>query len=369
MSQSLQKTGAAAPAKRGKMSLSEVFATADYQNAIHNAINDTAKEKQFIASVIAASVANPAIQECTPKSVLSTALIGQSLNLLPSPQLGQYYFVPYEVTLKDRNGRKIPLLDEHGQPVMKNGVQQYRSEKQAKFTLGYRGMIQLALRTGYYKKLNVLAIKAGELIRWDPMNEDIEVRLISDDRERETAPTIGYYAMFEYLNGFRKAIYWSKDKMIAHADRYSQAFSRDAVVNKKNPRYSKVSFADYEAGKVKESDMWLYSSFWYKDFDAMAFKTMIRQILSKWGMLSTELEKAIDEDIVAEQTEDGSVNILTPEGGDGEPDVPDAITGDEATVSAAQPDVVDAEYRDVPDELSDGMTVDESTGEVKFGDL
>ena len=170
-------------------------------------------------------------------------------------------------------------------------------------------MIQLALRTGYYKKLNVLAIKAGELIRWDPMNEDIEVRLIADDRERETAPTIGYYAMFEYLNGFRKAIYWSKDKMIAHADRYSPAFSKDAVVNKKNPRYSKVSFADYEAGKVKESDMWLYSSFWYKDFDAMAFKTMIRQILSKWGMLSTELEKAIDEDIVAEQTEDGSVNI------------------------------------------------------------
>lgn len=227
-------------------------------------------------------------------------------------------------------------------------------------------MIQLALRTGYYKKLNVLAIKAGELIRWDPMNEDIEVRLIADDRERETAPTIGYYAMFEYLNGFRKAIYWSKDKMIAHADRYSQAFSRDAVVNKKNPRYSKVSFADYEAGKVQERDLWLYSSFWYKDFDSMAYKTMIRQLISKWGMVSVDLEKAMQEDIVAEQMEDGSLNIIPPEEEYGDPEpyagAPDISAG-------AEDGVLDAEYQDVREDPSSGVTVDDRTGEMKLGDL
>ena len=63
----------------------------------------------------------------------------------------------------------------------------------------------------------MLAIKKGELIRFDPLNEDIEVNLISDENEREKAETIGYYAMFEYVNGFRKAMYWSKEKMKAHA--------------------------------------------------------------------------------------------------------------------------------------------------------
>ena len=360
MSQSLQKAGTAPQ----KMSLSSVFASQPFQQAIHDALNDTAREKRFVSSVIAASVANPVIQECTPKSVLTCALIGESLNLLPSPQLGHYYFVPFEVAVKDKNGKKIPLLDEKGNPVKKNGLQVFRTEKRAEFILGYKGLIQLALRSGYYKKLNVISVKAGELIRWDPLNEDIEVKLIENDRQRETAPTIGYYAMFEYMNGFRKAIYWSREKMIEHADRYSAAFDKDAKVNERNPRYSKVSFADYEAGKVKESDKWLYSSFWYKDFDGMAYKTMLRQLISKWGMVSVDLEKAMNEDIVAEQTEDGTVNIIPPE--------EDYDIVQDANVPE---DAVDTEYQDMEEagapsspEFS-GMTVDESTGEVKLGDL
>lgn len=175
----------------------------------------------------------------------------------------------------------------------------------AQFQLGYKGYIQLAIRSGYYKKINVLAIKDGELVRYDPLNEEIEVNIIEDDEAREQAKTIGYYAMFEYQNGFKKAIYWTKKKMLAHADKYSQAFSVNATTGK----YPKVSFEDFENGKVAESDMWKYSSFWYKDFDGMAYKTMLRQLISKWGIMSIEMQEAYSKDM-AEIKEDGSYEYV-----------------------------------------------------------
>ena len=166
-------------------------------------------------------------------------------------------------------------------------------------------MIQLALRSGQYKKLNVLAIKDGELIRYDPLNEEIEVSMIQDEEEREAASTIGYYAMFEYLNGFRKTLYWSKSKMLAHADRYSAAFSKDGGNFGKGGRFHRVSFAEYEAGKYPQQDEWMYSSFWYKDFDAMAYKTMLRQLISKWGIMSIDMQTALTTDSTIEAP-DGS---------------------------------------------------------------
>lgn len=235
---------------------------------------------RFVSSVVSAVTVNPALQECTNKSILSAALLGESLNLSPSPQLGQYYMVPYE--------------------NKKEGV------KVAQFQMGYKGYIQLAIRSGQYKKLNVLAVKEGELVRFDPLTEEIEVRLIEDEEEREQAKTIGYYAMFEYINGFKKALYWSKKKMLSHADRYSQAFSKDAKeVTVKGKKKTKVSFADFEAGNYPKEDEWLYSSFWYKDFDGMAFKTMLRQLISKWGVMSIEMQRAYEGDM-AEIREDGN---------------------------------------------------------------
>ena len=133
------------------------------------------------------------------------------------------------------------------------------------------------------------------------MDEEIEVKLIADESEREKAKTIGYYAMFEYTNGFKKAMYWSKEKMLAHADKYSQAFSLEAT----GGSCPKVSYADYEAGKVPESEMWKYSSFWYKDFDGMAYKTMLRQLISKWGVMSIDMQTALDSDM-AVINEDGT---------------------------------------------------------------
>lgn len=243
------------------------------ENVLSNIDQAIGKEsrQRFITSVISSVNTNPALQECTHQSILSAALLGEALKLSPSPQLGHYYMVPFN----DKDNGKV-----------------------AQFQLGYKGYIQLAIRSGQYKKLNVLAIKEGELVRFDPLNEEIEVNLIEDEEQREAAPTVGYYAMFEYVNGFRKAIYWSRHKMLTHADKYSAAFSKDGcMVNTRNGQKKKVSFADYEAGNFPASDAWMYSSFWYKDFDGMAYKTMLRQLISKWGIMSIDMIRAMDSDM------------------------------------------------------------------------
>lgn len=267
--------------------------------------------QRFISAVVSAVQTNPALQECTNQSILSAALLGESLKLSPSPQLGQYYMVPFN----DRERGKV-----------------------AQFQLGYKGYIQLAIRSGQYKKLNVLAIKAGELIKFDPLNEEIEVKLIEDEEQREAAETIGYYAMFEYTNGFRKAIYWSRNKMLAHADKYSQAFSKDGgTVKTRYGEKKKVSYADYLTGNYDPKDAWMYSSFWYKDFDGMAYKTMLRQLISKWGIMSIDMQSAIDADM-AVINEDGTKDYV-----DNDPDVivmeqpsePEQATSEQNDIQAA----------------------------------
>lgn len=255
------------------------------QDAVKHKINQMVGGKdgqRFITSMISAVSVNPALSECDFSTILSAAMLGESLKLSPSPQLGQYYMVPF-------NDKK-------------------RDCKVATFVLGYKGYLQLAIRSGYYKKINVLAIKEGELLSFNPLTEEIEVDLIDEEEIRENIPTAGYYAMFEYNNGFTKALYWSKKKMALHADKYSPAFSLEAT-KARNPKYNKMSFADYEAGKVPESDLWLYSSFWYKQFDDMALKTMLRQLISKWGIMSIELQTAYERDD-ALLHEDGSFEYV-----------------------------------------------------------
>lgn len=243
------------------------------QDAVKNQINKVVGGKngtRFVSSIVSAVQTTPALQECTNPSILSAALLGEALNLSPSPQLGQFYMVPF------KNKKKGVI--------------------EAQFQLGYKGYIQLAIRSGYYKKLNVIAIKEGELIRYNPLEEEIEVSLIEDDIEREETPTAGYYAMFEYENGFKKSMYWSKKKMLAHADKYSAAFSAK-------------SLELLEAGKIPDSEKWKYSSFWYKDFDGMAMKTMLRQLISKWGIMSIDLQTAIDKDMAIIR-EDGTADYV-----------------------------------------------------------
>ena len=246
-------------------------------DAVKKQINQVVGGKngtRFISSIVSAVQSTPALQECTSPSIVNAALLGEALNLSPSPQLGQFYMVPFD--------------------NKKKGC------KEAQFQLGYKGYIQLAIRSGYYKKLNVLAIKEGELVRYDPLYEEVEVNLIDDDILREEAPTMGYFAMFEYENGFRKTLYWSKKKMLAHAEKYSFAFYKNGGAK---------SLELLEQGKIPEKDMWKYSSFWFKDFDGMALKTMLRQLISKWGIMSIDLQNAIDKDMAVIH-EDGKTDYV-----------------------------------------------------------
>ena len=239
--------------------------------------------QRFISAIISATTTNTALQECTNQSILSGALLGESLKLSPSPQLGHYYLVPFN----DKEKGKV-----------------------AQFQLGYKGYIQLAIRSGQYKKLNVMAVKEGELEYFDPLNEDIKINMMVDDWDkREQAPTIGYYAFFELVNGFRKAIYWSKAQMEAHAIKYSPGYKRDR-----------------EKG-------WNYT-FWSKDFDGMAYKTMLRQLISKWGVMSIELQTAYEGDM-AVINDDGSRSYVELDEDIPAQETPVAPADDDGTASDA----------------------------------
>lgn len=257
-------------AQRPKFSVA--ISTPGYQKLIQNTLRDPKRASRFVASITSAVAVNQALQECEASTILSGALLGESLNLSPSPQLGQYYLVPF----KDN----------------KAGV------TKAQFVLGYKGYIQLAIRSGYYKDIDAMPIHEGEYLGRDPETGKPMFSFIEDADEAENSAVVGYMAYFEYTNGFKKTVYWSADKMLAHADKYSKAFSAEA--------YKKI-----QNGEISDKDMWKYSSFWYKDFDGMALKTLLRHLISKWGIMSVEMQTALEnEDHSVKAQDDG---IFTPD--------------------------------------------------------
>lgn len=213
------------------------------RNMIASVLSDQKTRDSFCTSILTSVSQNKELQKCDNASIISAGLQGCSLGLSASPSLGQFYIVPY----KDK----------------------------AQFQLGYKGYLQLAIRSGYYKRINVLELKEGEVKSYDPLTEEIKVSIVEDVEAREKLKTVGYYAMFEYLNGFTKTIYWSHSQMTAHAKKYSQAYKTDIA---KGYSYS----------------------FWTNSFDAMAKKTMLRQLISKWGIMSVELQRAYDLDMTSE---------------------------------------------------------------------
>lgn len=256
-----------------KPKFSVAISTKGYQSLINNTLRDPDRARRFTASITSAVAVNKDLQDCDAGTILAGALLGESLNLSPSPQLGQYYLVPF-------NDKKS-------------------GTKKAQYIMGYKGFVQLALRGGQYLDLDVMEVKQGEYLGKDSVTGKPRFKFIEDDDVRDALPTIGYMAYFEYLNGFRKVLYWSKEKMMTHADTYSPAFSRKM--------YEKLL-----AGQIPQQDMWKYSSFWYKNFDDMAKKTMLRQLISRWGVMSIEMQTAmIDDNTVQKIDENGEVTTDT----------------------------------------------------------
>lgn len=235
------------------------------------------KAPQFMASICNVVSASSQLKQCQPNSIMAAAFIAATFDL-PS-NLGFAALVPYDKKFLD------PKTGKWGRV------------KLAQFQMMYKGFIQLAIRTGEYEKMNCSAVYQDEIIDYNPITG--ECRFVTDfgsctQRANSKADKIvGYYAWFRLIAGFTKELYMSRDEVLNHAKKYSTAYRYDLNDNKT-------------------------SSKWSTDFDAMALKTVIKLLLSKWGILSVEMQKAITDD---QKTFDENGNESY---GDNQPDVIEA---------------------------------------------
>lgn len=239
---------------------------------VQNQINEATKGNSgaFTASLLNLFNNDGKLQLCEPKLVLIEALKAAVLNLPIEKSLGFAYVIPYSQYDKETGKSKyIP-----------------------QFQLGYKGMIQLCMRTGEYKYINADVVYEGEYQGADKLTGHVDL-----NGEKTSDEIIGYFAYIETLNGFKKAIYWSKDKVLKHAITYS---------------------------KSKDKDKNLKGA-WKDNFDEMAIKTVIRNLISKYGIMSIEMANALQaEETPAELPETTSKEI--------------EATADEIPVSAPVPD-------------------------------
>jgi len=187
------------------------------------------KAPAFISSIISATKANPQLKVCDPHSILSSAVVAATLDLPINPSLGFAHMVPY-------SGK-------------------------AQFQLGWKGFVQLAIRTGQYKTMNAAEVYEGELKSWNRVTGEIDIDL----NGKKSDTVIGYVAFFKLINGFEKYHYMTMAEVTAHAKRYSKSFGS-------------------QAGQ------------WHLNFNVMALKTVIKLLLSKYGILSVDMQKALQAD-------------------------------------------------------------------------
>ena len=212
---------------------------------------------KFTADLMAAVTATPGLKDCDPASIVSAGLQCSALNLSTSPSVGEAYLVPY--------GNKCT------------------------FQIGKNGLVQLAIRSGQYLDIGTIEIHAGEYKGRDRFTGKPQFEFVEDDDERENLPVVGYLAYFEMLNGFRKVVYFSHEKMLKWAARYSPAF--DANV------YRKYENSGYTGNGMTQEEVRKCSGVWYQNFGAMAEKTVLRQLLQKWGVKSRDMVQALEQDM------------------------------------------------------------------------
>lgn len=195
------------------------------------------RSPQFISSIVSLMNADSALMDAfhdAPVTIIQSALQAASFDLPINPALGYAYIVPF------RNSK--------------------RNRMEASFIMGYKGMLQLALRTGVYKRINVVDVRAGELKSYDRLREDIELEFIEDEDEREKAPIIGYVGYFQMVNGMEKTIYMTVKQLQAHEKKF------------RHGNYM--------------------SRGWKENPDAMMRKTIMRKLIGKWGLMSVTYQSA-----------------------------------------------------------------------------
>lgn len=247
------------------------------------------KAPGFISSMI--NVSNsPSLKDADPNSIISSAVVAATLDLPIDQNLGFAYIVPYNTK---ENGNFI---------------------KKAQFQMGYKGYIQLAMRTGQYKTINAIEIYQGEIEAVNRLTGEIEFNKDESFIDRDIV--VGYIAYFKLLNGFEKIIYMSKEEMERHAKKYSQSYSSSKDWVSKN-------------------------SLWATDFDGMAIKTVMKRLLSKYGILSIEMQSAINND-QAVMSNEGNPEYVDNE-------VKEEITqnANKKTIDIPQDNVVDTTFKEV----------------------
>lgn len=210
--------------------------------------------QQFVASLLSIVTNNNLLAKATNESIMTAAMKAATLKLPIEPSLGMAYIVPYN--RNEKQGNTWVKINE------------------AQFQMGYKGFIQLAQRSGQIRNINCDVVYKEEFLRYDKVYGTLHLT----DEQVDSGEVEGYFASLELINGFRKMIFWKKEKVIAHAQKYSKTYDKQ--------------IGDFKPGTP-----------WKTEFDAMAQKTLIKELLSKYAPLSIELQKAILAD-----NEDSNVN-------------------------------------------------------------
>lgn len=215
------------------------------------------KAPQFLASIVNVVAGSTQLKQCDPNTIMSAAFVAATYDLPIDSNLGFAAIVPYN------NSKYNPQ------------TKQWEKHMEAQFQIMYKGFVQLAIRSGSYKRMNYAVVYKDELEYYNPITG--EIRFVDDFSQctmRDSGDPegiAGYYARFELIQGYTQELYMTKQAVDNHARKYSMAY-----------RY------DIEKGKK--------SSKWTTDFEAMALKTVIKLLLSKWGALSIEMQRAIQDD-------------------------------------------------------------------------
>ena len=263
---------AVAVKQRGVDILKSIMNADSVQEQFKNALGKNSST--FVASVIDLYNGDTNLQQCEAKAVVMEALKAAVLHLPINKALGYAFIIPFN------NNKKVKWVDEQG-----NQRERWEKVMTPTFQIGYKGLIQLAMRTGQYRTLNADVVYEGELRKLNKLTGELAF-----DGECKSDKVVGYFCYFELLNGFSKTLYMTVEQMATHAKRFSKGLGKETTVD------SLVALAGMP---VSDSN----AVGWLGNFHGMAIKTVIRNLLSKYGYLSIEMQNAIENDYEGESYE------------------------------------------------------------------